>query len=148
MMHGFALLAGTTAVALGFTTGLMYLIQSYRLKHRLPPRKGFRLPSLEWLQDFNRESILVSTCLLGVGFASGVILNLIGPAEQGLAIAWTDPVVVSSGCLFAWLVAASVFEFCYEPARQGTKVAYLTLASFVFLGLALFFVLFGNHAVP
>ena len=31
ILHSFALLAGTTVVALGFATGLMYLIQSYRL---------------------------------------------------------------------------------------------------------------------
>ena len=60
---------------------------------------------------------------------------------------WTDPVVLSSGALFAWVSAATVFESFYKPARQGKKVAYLTLASFVFLGLVLYFVFFREHAV-
>jgi hypothetical protein len=39
-----------------------------------------------------------------------------------------------------------IFEACYKPAREGRKVAYLTVASFVFLGLVLYFVLFFEHA--
>ncbi|MEO8497575.1 MAG: cytochrome c biogenesis protein CcsA, partial [Planctomycetota bacterium] len=145
LVHGLTLLVGTTAVALGFATGLMYLVQSYRLKHKLPPPRGFRLPSLEWLQRFNRESLFVSTCLLAIGLVSGVALNLISKAGQG-SVSWTDPVVLSSGVLFLWLTVVTIFESIYRPAREGSKVAYLTLANFVFLGLALYFVLFGSHA--
>ena len=64
-IHGFALLFGTVAVTLGFVAGLMYLAQSYRLKHKLPPRPGFRLPSLEWLQRCNQWMLLVSTRFAG-----------------------------------------------------------------------------------
>jgi hypothetical protein len=70
-------------------------------------------------------------------------LNLLR-GQQG--VLWSDPVVISSGVLFLWLVAVMIFESFYKPARQGRKVAYLTMASFVFLGLALLFVLFGGHA--
>lgn len=142
IVHGITLLLGTTAVVTGFATGLMYLLQSYRLKNKLPPARRFRLPSLEWLQKFNRESLILSTCLLAIGLLSGVVLKLIGAGN----VAWRDPVVLSSGVLFLWLVAVMVFESVYKPARQGNKVAYLTLANFVFLGLALYFVLLGSHA--
>ena len=145
-IHGVTLLLGTVAVTLGFATGVMYLVHSYRLKHKIPPRLGFRLPTLEWLQRFNRETLIISTCLLAVGLISGVVLNLGHHANAGTGVKWTDPVVLSSGVLFAWLLAIMLFESFYRPARQGKKVAYLTLASFVFLGLALFFVLFGQHA--
>ena len=37
----------------------------------------------------------------------------------------------------SWLVAAEVFRLVYPAARRGRKVAYLTLASFVFLVIAL-----------
>jgi hypothetical protein len=50
---------------------------------------------------------------------------------------WTDPVVVSLAAMMLWLVAAEVFRLVYPAARQGRKVAYLTLASFVFLVIAL-----------
>jgi len=145
MIHGLTLLAGTVAVTLGFTTGLMYLVQSYRLKHKLPPRRGFRLPSLEWLQRFNSESLVASTGLLAVGLVSGVVLNLLRRTTAA-GVEWTDPVVLSSALLFAWLACLTTFETVYKPARQGRKVAYLTMGSFLFLLLALGLVLAREHA--
>jgi hypothetical protein len=59
VVHGSALLLGTVGVTLGFATGVMYLIQSYRLKQKLPPNPRFKLPSLEWLQRFNVESLFI-----------------------------------------------------------------------------------------
>jgi ABC-type transport system involved in cytochrome c biogenesis permease subunit len=146
VVHGIALSLGTAAVTLGFATGTMYLVQAYRLKHKLLPRQGLRLPSLEWLQRFNRESLVISTCLLAIGLLSGVVLNLGHRSGDSSTVRWTDPVVLSSSVLFAWLLAIVVFEACYRPARQGRKIAYLTLASFLFLLLVLGFVLAGEHA--
>ena len=42
IVHGTALLFGTVIVMLGFVAGVMYLVQSYRLKHKLPPSEGLR----------------------------------------------------------------------------------------------------------
>lgn len=141
-IHGLALLLGTVTVALGFVAGLMYLLQSYRLKHKLPPRPGLRLPSLEWLQRANKLSLLLSTIALGVGLLAGIVMN---SGRGAGAVAWSDPVVWSSGILFLWLTTASLFEAFYKPARQGRKVAYLTLASFIFLALTMIFALTGRH---
>jgi ABC-type uncharacterized transport system permease subunit len=142
LMHGLSLLMGTVAVTLGFGTGIMYLVQSYRLKHKLPPRQGLRLPTLEWLQRFNTEALWISAGLIAWGVISGVVLNL-SRGDSGLL--WTDPVIVTSSLLFTWLLLVILFESFYRPARQGRKVAYLTMASFVFLGLALVMVLFSRH---
>ena len=60
-IHGGALLLGTVTVCLGFASGLMYLMQSYRLKHKMPPRRGFRLPSLESLREMNSRAFVVSS---------------------------------------------------------------------------------------
>lgn len=143
-VHGFALLLGTVTTAMGFVAGIMYLVQSYRLKHKLLPRPGFRLPSLEWLQMINKQSLYISAILVAVGVFAGVVLNLI----RG-GISWTDPLIVSSGGLLAWLFAATLFEVLYKPAQQGRKVAYLTIANFLFLTAVLCIVLFGDsqHAV-
>jgi len=140
-VHGVALLLGTVVVTLGLVAGVMYLVQSYRLKHKLPPRRGFRLPSLETLQKSNRRALLISTALLSVGLLSGIVLNL-----EARRVPWTNPVVVSSTVLLGWLVAVTGFESFYKPARQGRKVAYLTLASFIFLAMALGLVLYSQHA--
>ena len=89
------------------------------LKNKLPPNRGFKLPSLEWLQRINKRSLLFSTGLLAIGLLSGIVLNA---ARGSGAVPWTDPVVVSSAVLFAWLIVATLFEYFYKPARQGRKV--------------------------
>jgi hypothetical protein len=140
-IHGVALLLGIVGVTLGFATGIMHLIQSFRLKSKLPPNPRFKLPSLEWLQRFNREALFISAGSLAIGLIAGMVMN----AKAAGGIAWTHPVVVSSGILFLWLVAVLAFETFYRPAREGHKVAYLTVASFIFLGLVFYFVLFFQH---
>jgi hypothetical protein len=140
IVHSAALLLGTVAVMLGFVAGLMYLAQSHRLKRRRPARRGFDLPSLEWLQRVNKQALFYSSLFIFVGLAAGILLNVI----RG-AFLWTDLVVLTSGVLLLWLAAALLFEYLYKPARQGRKVAYLTVASFVFLGLVLAFVLYAGH---
>ena len=125
----------------------MYLLQSYRLKHKLLPRPGFRLPTLEWLQTLNRRALWLSTFLLALGLLAGLALNLIRQSSHKGTVPWTDPVVLSSGGLFLWLAVATLFESLYRPAREGRKVAYVTLVSFVFLGLVLSIVLRGRHGI-
>jgi ABC-type transport system involved in cytochrome c biogenesis permease subunit len=56
-VHGVFLMLGTVAVLLGFVAGLMYLVQSYRLKRKAPTGGPFRLPSLEWLERVNSRSL-------------------------------------------------------------------------------------------
>jgi len=145
-VHGIALLVGTLAVMVGFVAGVMYLVQSYRLKHKRPPVPGLRLPTLEWLEKVNSRVIILSALLIGVGVLAGIILNLVGRGA-GQAIAWSDPVIWSSGLMLIWLVSAAVFNVFYRPARRGRKVAYLTVVSFGFLvlSLAMFLLVESDH---
>ncbi|REK12766.1 MAG: hypothetical protein DWQ37_11095 [Planctomycetota bacterium] len=145
-VHGFALLAGTLTVMVGFVAGLLYLVQSYRLKNKVPAKPGFSLPSLEWLQNVNSRVIILSAAMIGVGFGAGVILILVGRG-QGRPLPWTDPVIWTSASMLVWLLLASLFGAVYRPARRGRKVAYLTLVSFGFLVLTLCVFLFveGGH---
>ena len=153
MVHGSSLLIGTAIVALGFVFGVVYLIQANRLKKKFHQSKHFRLPSLEWLQRSCEISLVVSTILLAVGLISGIAINLInqiGKVDGMVAgtIAWSDPVVWSSGILFVWLLSVSIFNAFYRPSRRGRKVAYLVVTSFLFLMLELSIVWWVGHAVP
>lgn len=140
-VHGFSMLVGATAVLLGFVAGMMFLVQSVRLKQKRAASRGLRLPTLEWLQKLNRGCLVFSTGAVALGTLAGVIMNL---NESG-AVAWASRAIVLSFVLLAWLLAAVGMEFFYKPARQGRKVAYLTLASFGFLVLAMTGVLGSNH---
>ena len=135
-IHGIALLVGTLTVMVGFVAGLMYLLQAHRLKRKLPPMPGFRLPSLEWLEKVNSRVIILSALMVGVGFIAGIILNVLDRGGTG-ELPWSDPVIWSSTLMFAWLVGAAAFNAAYRPSRRGRKVAYLTVVSFAFLVMAL-----------
>ena len=134
-LHGIFLMLGTVAVLLGFVAGLMYLVQSYWLKHKLPTGDRFRLPSLEWLERVNSRSLGAATILVALGFFTGVLTRT-SQSDAG-GVPWTDPVVLSLSGMLSWLVAAEAFRLAYPAARRGRKVAYLTLAGFVFLLLTL-----------
>jgi ABC-type uncharacterized transport system permease subunit len=131
-IHATCWLLGAVAVSVGFVTGAMYLLQAYRLKHKLPPLSAFRLPSLEWLERANGRAIVVSALMAGAGLASGIVLNLVKHK-----LSWSDATVWRSVGFFGWLLVAAVFSALYRPARRGRKMAYLTVASFVFLAIFL-----------
>jgi len=135
-IHGIALLVGTLTVMVGFVAGLMYLLQAHRLKRKLPPMPGFRLPSLEWLEKVNSRVIILSALMVGVGFVAGIILNVLDRGGAG-ELPWSDPVIWSSTLMFAWLAGAAGFNAVYRPSRRGRKVAYLTVVSFAFLVMVL-----------
>jgi ABC-type uncharacterized transport system permease subunit len=144
--HGVLLMLATVTVIVGFLAGLMYLIQSWRLKRKLPPSSRFRLPTLETLERVNNRSVAISAALVAGGFASGLVL--VGLQQtQGGRFLWRDPLIVSLTAMLLWLVAAELFRWLYPSARRGRKVAYLTLASFGFLAIVLGSLLWtgGNH---
>jgi len=145
LLHGSFLLAGTVAVLVGFVSGSMYLVQAYRLKQKVLPSEGLRLPNLEWLDRVNTRAIQLSTLLMGLGFVSGLVLGMVRERAGGVAVSlWKDPLVLSLAGMLVWLLAASAFTVIYRPARQGRKVAYLTLASVVFLLVMLGTLLFQD----
>ena len=136
-IHGLSIVLAAVSVLVGFVAGLMYLGQSRRLKHKRLPAGRLRLPSLEWLERTNSRAIVASLVMLGVGVLSGMVLNLINTGNEAARLGWNDPVVLSTWLMFLWLLASVVAIAVYRPARQGRKVAYLTVASFVFLVIML-----------
>jgi ABC-type uncharacterized transport system permease subunit len=149
-VHGFALLLGTVAVVVGFLAGVMYLRQSYRLKHKMGRQPGLHLPSLERLQQVSEGALVASCCLLVGGLVSGLLLNLTLHVGQSAVVPWTDPVVWTSAVLLVWLLVVLVFNGIYKPARQGRKVVYLTVACFLFLTMELGIILLvpSAHTPP
>ncbi len=137
LIHGSAILLATVSVLVGFAAGVMYLHQDRRLKRKLPPPRGLRLPSLEWLARVNGRALAVAVLMLVVGVISGVILNALRHAGGLDLLPWHDPVVFATLVMLLWLLSAVAVTARYPIQRQGRKVAYLTLVSFVFLAVAL-----------
>ena len=147
ILHGMALLLGSIAATLGFIAGIMYLVQSFRLKRKLPPRQGLRLPSLEQLQRYNYWLLTLSTGLLATGLLAGIIRKACLSLAAETSAPWNPIVVISSVLLLLWLIITGLFEYFYKPARQGKKVAYLTVTSFILLGAVMVLVFSAEHAV-
>jgi ABC-type uncharacterized transport system permease subunit len=137
MIHGTSLLLATVSVVVGFAAGVMYLSQARRLKHKKPPLAGLRLPSLEWLQQANSRAVVISLLMLGIGIGSGMILNGINYRHNTPVLPWTDPIVLGTTTMFVWLLAHAVLSSVFRPVRQGRKLAYLIVASFLFLVIAM-----------
>lgn len=139
-LHAFAMMVGSGSVLVGFLVGVMYLVQSRRLKLK---RAGsvFRLPTLESLNRLNRRCLVISTVAVGIGLIAGVVMNL----NRWGQVDWMDRGVLFSTLLFVWLIAATSLEFFYTPASHGRKAVYLTLASLGFLILAMIGVLTTPH---
>jgi ABC-type uncharacterized transport system permease subunit len=138
-IHGTSVLMAIVAVVIGFAAGLLYLRQAHRLKTRMPTAHGIRLPSLEWLQRTNSRAIVISMLMLGVGILSGSILNAIHRERQAGRVPWNDPFILGATALFGWLLLTTIVGRLYRPAREGHRVAYLTVVSFLFLVIALGF---------
>ena len=119
IVHGVSILLATVSVLVGFSAGLMYLGQVRRLKHKLPPIRGLRLPSLEWLQRANSRAIVISVVMLGIGVPSGMVLSRIRVHAEKLP--WYDPVVLSTLLMFLWLLGAAVAGIFTGRPGRGAK---------------------------
>ena len=120
-IHGVFILLGTVAVMVGFVAGVMYLLQSYRLKHKQLPPQGFRLPNLEWLDHVNSRAIVISALMLAAGFLSGTVLNLVNHRLEVDELPWSDPVIWTSSLLLAWLATAAIFGVVYQAGPAGAQ---------------------------
>jgi hypothetical protein len=143
-IHGVGLLVSTMFIVLGSAFGLMYLVQSYRLKTRKLARAKIKLPTLEFLQSMNRLSIFASLIGLGTGLVSGIILSFNREGQ----LSWFSGGIVFTFALFAWVLAAAILELTSRGALGGRRSAYLVIANFVFMVLVLTLVLTGSHGQP
>lgn len=139
-VHGLSMMAGCGIVTIGFLAGVMWWVQSWRLKrHRAG--SALKLPTLETLMRWNRVSLWLGTATVGVGVLAGVVMNL----NRWGYVGWTGGGVLGSVGLFAWLVAATLLERFYRPGSEGRRAATLALASGAFLVLAMAGVLLTRH---
>jgi ABC-type uncharacterized transport system permease subunit len=134
-IHGASIGLAATAMLLGFAAGLMYLRQDHRLKHKIPPGEGLKLPSLEWLQNASVRSMVVATVMLGIGVLTGMILNLIDCREAEGRLRWFDPIVLGTTLMFCWLLFAVHVSYLLRHARRGRMVAYLAVLNLLIFAI-------------
>lgn len=144
VIHALSILLAILAVCVALLSGMMYLGQVARLRSRAIMSSQFRLPSLEWLYKALRHALLAAVAMLAVGILSGIWLNALQLGSMQERLPWNDPVVVATFILFFWLGGSLLIGYIYRPMREGRRVAYLTIVSFVFMLLVLGMTLFGT----
>lgn len=134
IVHGTSILLAAVAVFVGFLAAAMYLFLARRLKRKLPPPRGLRLPSLEQLERTSRSTTVVAAVCMAVGVMSGVLLKAIS-TESG--VPWYDPLIVSTCITTVWLTMAAVLLVSNRSVGRGRTAAYITLVTFVVLAVSL-----------
>ncbi len=87
-IHGGLMLFASVGICVAFVASVMYLVQVYRLKAKVSPRKGMKLLSLERLETMNRRAIMWSFPLLTAGLIVAVVRALQGQEDF---VSWTNP---------------------------------------------------------
>jgi ABC-type uncharacterized transport system permease subunit len=126
--HGILVLLAAVGVCVGFIASVMYFVQLYRLRAKVPPRQGMKLLSLERLESMNRRAILWAFPLLTAGLLTGVALQIHrGDFGEG----WDSPRIL--GGVGLWVVFAILLYLRYGVHARGRQVAFLTMVAFAVL---------------
>lgn len=122
-VHGSLVLLAAIGLSVACLSSLMYLVQARRLKSKLAPGTGLRLPSLERLTLMNRRAITWAFPLLSAGLLLGLIL-----LAQRETAEWTALKVSTTVAL--WLAFAVLLYLRYAASVSNRRLAFLTIAAF------------------
>lgn len=144
IVHGIAFLLVTLTIFFGFVTGIMYLVQASNLKRKRPMLGRWRLPTLEWLQTTNSRLIGFLIVALAVGIFSGFAINALNVRELRSSVSLLDPMVIVTMLMFLFLLMFAALAKKWSPAREGRRLALVTLICFAALVIMLAFGLFSS----
>jgi len=144
IVHGVSFLLVTVTIFLGFVTGMMYLVQASNLKQKRPMLGHRRLPTLEWLQKTNSRLIGFLIVSLAVGILSGFAINSLNLRQHRVSVSPLDPMVLVTTAMFLFLLLFAATAKKWSPAREGHRLALVTLICFVALVVILMFGLLSS----
>lgn len=143
-VHALSLFGSVAMLFFGGLTGLMYFVQSAKLRRPLKAPTLIRLPSLEWLERALRRSTECSTLLLGLGIVSGFYIGHLRRADS-LGLVSSDFLMIGASGLFLFLLGTLIMA---RTRRAGSvrRTALLTIACFLALALILAVGIFDPNA--
>ncbi len=130
-LHGAIVLSGGIAAFVACLTGLMYLIQSSRLKRKKLMGILGKLPSLERLEKLTLGSLSTAFLLLTIGLIIGLLLMLELRRQGAEELRLLDPKVLAG--LALWATFALLMRLGRHPNLRGRRVALLTILGFILL---------------
>ena len=125
IIHGILLLLAAVGVTIGFLSGMMYLVQSARVKNKANPLGSFRLLNLERLEEMNRRAVNLTFPLLSAGLILGGVLLR---QTHNLPMNWLSVKVLGTAGL--WLVCLLLLYLRYSHTISARRLAWLSLVAF------------------
>lgn len=122
-VHRVTAYGGAVAFAIAAATGAMYVVNSRRLRSKVPPLGKFA--SLERLEHLTMSTVVLGFALLTLGAITGGVTMI----AQGRNTS-TAKIVLT---VAAWLVYAIVLHAPINPSFRGRKVAVLSVVGFVLM---------------
>lgn len=131
-VHGGLVLLAAVGVSVAFIASIMYLVQMYRLRAKIPPGQGMKLLSLERLETMNRRALMWAFPLLTIGLLVGIVLGI---HSKSTFVSWSNPKFLSIAGL--WIVFAILLYLRYGIHARGRQVAIWTIVAFALMVLSL-----------
>lgn len=126
IIHGVLLLMAAVGVTVGFLAGVMYLVQSSRIRSKKNPLGTFRLLNLERLETMNRRAVYLTFPLLSAGLVLGGVL--LGKGHDFTAANLLSVKVLGTAGL--WVVCLLLLYLRYSHSVSGRRLAWLSVIAF------------------
>lgn len=123
--HGGFMILAAAAIVFAATNSSLYLLGSYRLKHKRIPHVLGRIPNMETLVRMSRVAVWIGFGLLTVGIVSGLRLSAM---DTGIARWLADSKVVC--IILAWCLLGTILILDRLGVLRVRVRAYVTIAAF------------------
>ncbi|MFO0934943.1 MAG: cytochrome c biogenesis protein CcsA [Gemmataceae bacterium] len=125
VIHGVLLLLAAVGMTVSFLAGIMYLVQSRRVRNKLNPLGTFRLLNLERLEVMNRRAVNLTFPFLSAGLILGGVLLR---HNHSLTETWFSVKVLGTAGL--WLVCLMLLYLRYSRSVSARQLAWLSVLAF------------------
>ncbi|MBN1508862.1 MAG: cytochrome c biogenesis protein CcsA [Sedimentisphaerales bacterium] len=130
--HASFMILATASIVFAAANSVLYLLGSYRLKHKAIMHVLGRIPNMETLARMNHLGVRVGFVLLTVGMVNGLGLSLL---DTGLATWLADSKVI---CIIgAWSLLGAILVLDRLGLLKVKARAYATIVVFGFILIAI-----------
>jgi ABC-type transport system involved in cytochrome c biogenesis permease subunit len=126
LIHGTLILFAAVGVGVASLSGVMYLVQSDRVRRKRPPFGGVQLLNLERLETMNRRAVVAAFPFLTVGLILGAVLL---KSNHDVGMNWWSFKVLGTAGL--WAVFLVLMYLRYSHSVSARRMAWLSLAAFL-----------------
>lgn len=140
--HAIAMILGGALVTFATAIAFLYLLGSYKLKHKQVMQVLGKVPNIEKLEYMNLFGIRAGFVFISIGLISGLGLALVRLALLGISIGqWLTDIkiicIITSWALLAVILILNRFLLLKDKTRAVMTILVFILVSFAILGVTI-----------